>query len=68
MHFLEVHQSARWTEALSSNVDRVSQISVPSLDIMTIVVVSDVRVDVVVLNVSLIMSSDRVDIGVLDVP
>ena len=59
MHFLEVHQSARWTEALSSNVDRVSQISVPSLDIMTIVVVSDVRVDVVVLNVSLIMSSDR---------
>ena len=67
MHFLEVHQSARWTEALSSNVDRVSQISVPSLDIMTIVVVSDVRVDVVVLNVSLIMSSDRVDIGVLDV-
>ena len=68
MHFLEVHQSARWTEALSSNVDRVSQISVPSLDIMTIVVVSDVRVDVVVLNVFLIMSSDRVDIGVLDVP
>tara|TARA_B110001450_G_C17181886_1_gene303761 strand:- start:94 stop:465 length:372 start_codon:yes stop_codon:yes gene_type:complete len=59
----QVHQRwARWAEALVSVVHRSGEVSLPSYDLSTVMVVDGVRVDVVILDVLFVVLSKRVGV------